>query len=417
MHRVYLACGTALAYLVLAGLSALLAYSQADAWTVWFANGVTLGLLLALRRSLWPAVLAGVFVAALVFELFIGSSLPDAIGYALIELVTALLGAWLASLIARLPLRLESPRELAATLAGALLLALTGALIATAWSAWSHTDPVRQVFHVWFTSNLVGALLTTPLIVSWLQFRAKRSGGLPAPAFIVGAVGAVLFIGGLMLVFATGGGRGLKGEFAYLPVLFLALVALMWGTRGATLVALLGALLATACTVAGRGPFVDEIALPGDGVLEVQVYATAMALTGLLIAVLSAAQRRALNAARDWQTRFEAAIGAHRLLAYEWDPRSGRLSITGDAQALLGVAPQSLRSLADWLALVRGDDRDRVNARFELRAQGDGSSDTLDYDLARRDGTALTISDESRAIRDHDGTLHRIVGIVRAVAA
>ena len=28
----------------------------------------------------------------------------------------------------------------------------------------------------------------------------------------------------------------------------------------------------------------------------------------------------------------------------------------------------------------------------------------------------LTVSDEARAIRDHDGDLHRIVGIVRASA-
>lgn len=417
MRSVFLGCWVALAYVALAALSALLAFSEADAWTVWFANGVTLGLLLALRRSRWLPVLTGVFVGAALFELLIGSRALDALGYGAIELATALLGAWVASLIAPLPLKLESPRELAATLAGALVLALSGALIATAWSVWSRTDPALEVLHLWFTSNVVGALLIAPLIISWLQFRPKRSGGLNGSAFVVGGIGTVLFLGGLMLVFGAAGGRGLKDEFAYLPVLFLALVALIWGTRGATLVALLGALLATAYTVAGRGPFVSELPQFGDGVLEVQVYGTAMALTALLIAVLSAAQHRALDLARDWRTRFEAAIGAHRLLAYEWDPDSGRLAVTGDSQALLGVPPQSLLKLADWLALVRGDDRERVNARFELRAQGDGSSDVLDYGLARRDGAALNVTDESRAIRDHDGTLHRVVGIVRALPA
>ena len=197
----------------------------------------------------------------------------------------------------------------------------------------------------------------------------------------------------------------------------LAMVQSAQKPATSTLVALIGALLATTYTVAGRGPFVSEIPLPGEGVLEVQVYATAMALTALLIAVLSGAQHRALHAARDWQTRFEAAIGAHRLLAYEWDPTSGRMVITGDSQSLLGVAPQSLQTLADWLALVRGDDRERVNARFELRSRGDGSSDALQYGLSRRDGAALDVTDESRAIRDHDGALHRVVGIVRTAAA
>ena len=417
MKPIVLAFLVGLAYLALAGISTLLAFSQADAWTVWFANGLTLGLLLGLRRALWPPVLAGVFVAALVFEWLIGSSVFDSFGYAVIELATALLGAWLAALIAPLPLKLQSPRELAAVLGGALLLAFVGALVAGAWSLWSDSDPARTVFMVWFTSNLVGVLLIAPLIVSWLQFRPKRSGGLPLSAFVSGGVAALLFLGGLMLVFGAAAGLGLKSEFAYLPVLFLALVALAWGTRGATLVALLGALLATASTVAGRGPFIGELALPGDGVLEVQVYAVAMSLTALLVAVLSAEQHRAWRAARDWQTRFEAAIGAHRLLAYEWDPLSGHLAITGDSQALLGVTPQSLPTLADWLARVSAGDRDRVNTRFELRAQGGDASDTLAYSLAGGNGAVLSVTDESRPIHDHDGALHRVVGIVRVAAA
>ena len=50
----------AVGYLALAGLSAALAYSHADAWTVWLASGLTLGLLLRcgrapLARRSWPA--------------------------------------------------------------------------------------------------------------------------------------------------------------------------------------------------------------------------------------------------------------------------------------------------------------------------------------------------------------------------
>jgi len=54
--RVFLGGVVAEAYMALAGLSALLAFSEADAWTVWYANGLTLGLLLALRRMAnWQA--------------------------------------------------------------------------------------------------------------------------------------------------------------------------------------------------------------------------------------------------------------------------------------------------------------------------------------------------------------------------
>ena len=60
----------AAAYLALAGLSAAFAYSHQDAWTVWLASGLTLGLLLARPRASWPAILAGAFVGAAIFAVY-----------------------------------------------------------------------------------------------------------------------------------------------------------------------------------------------------------------------------------------------------------------------------------------------------------------------------------------------------------
>ena len=85
-----------------------------------------------------------------------------------------------------------------------------------------------------------------------------------------------------------------------------------------------------------------------------------------------------MRAAREWRTRFEAAIGAHRLLAYEWDPVSGRIVVTGDSAQLVGVPPARLATLADWLALVAADDRERVATRFDERVRGQGDVDTTD---------------------------------------
>ena len=124
-----------------------------------------------------------------------------------------------------------------------------------------------------------------------------------------------------------------------------------------------------------------------------------------------------MREARDWQTRFEAAIGAHRLLAYEWDPASGRMIVTGDSAELLGVPAARLATLADWLALVAADDRDRVSTRFDERVLGSGDGDTMTYDIVGPDRTALAATDEARAIRDHDGALHRVVGMVRMSAS
>lgn len=55
----------AIAYLALGGLSSALAYASADAWTVWLASGLVLGLLLACRRERWSALLVGAALGVL----------------------------------------------------------------------------------------------------------------------------------------------------------------------------------------------------------------------------------------------------------------------------------------------------------------------------------------------------------------
>ncbi len=137
MHLFIVTVFVAAGYLALSGLSAALAFSHADAWTVWFASGLTLGLLLVRPRTSWIAILAGAFAGAGLFALLIGSRL-DALGYGALEVLTAAAGAWIASRMTDLPAHLDHPRELAALVFGAALSqALIGALIAAIWNVAS----------------------------------------------------------------------------------------------------------------------------------------------------------------------------------------------------------------------------------------------------------------------------------------
>ncbi len=136
MPALLLAAVVALAYLALAGLSWLLAYAPTDAWSVWLATSLTLGLLLVVPRPRWPAVLAGAAVGAATFSLLTDTGrYVWAIGYAAIEVLSAVAGAWVAAQVRPLPLKLERPRELAALVVGAIVTALVGGMLAGAWTA------------------------------------------------------------------------------------------------------------------------------------------------------------------------------------------------------------------------------------------------------------------------------------------
>lgn len=406
-------------YIALGVVSSALAYAPADAWTVWLASGPVLGLLLACPRARRAAILGGAALGAAAFSVLSGDLAPiDAVGYAAIEVLSALAGLSVFASLAPVPTRLERPRELAALVGGALALSIAGAALAAAWSLVADSDAPARTFRVWTIGNLVGAIVMAPLVIAWSGFRVKRSGGLAMTEFVAGAIAAALFFSTLRFLFGAGVLAQLGGVShgpAYLPVMFMALIALLWGARGATLAAFAATLLALFYTAQGRGPFANVEGFLGDPELEVQGYTATIALTGLLVAVLAAAQRAATRAARDWRTRFEAAIGAHRLLAYEWDPVGGAFAVTGDTSALVGAAPESIATLADWLSRVAPAERDNVATAYALRADG-GALAPLRYGVTRPDGEAATLIDEAQAIRDHDGALHRITGIVRVAA-
>jgi len=179
--------------------------------------------------------------------------------------------------------------------------------------------------------------------------------------------------------------------------------------------AFVSALVALFATSDGHGLFAASHDL-GEARLEVQGYAATLALTGLIVAALMARQRDAWRAARDWRTRFEAAINAHRMIAYEWDPVTGALAVTGDTIELLGVPNTGIATLADWLGRVAEEDRDAATQVFALRADG-ASMPVANYRARDAQGASVTLVDDAQAIRDHDGALHRVVGIVRVAGA
>jgi integral membrane sensor domain MASE1 len=408
-------------YLALGELSRVLAHPASDAWTVWLASGAVFGLLVANPRLRWPVIIAGAFVGAVIFAFRNGSSAGIALGYGFIEALTSLSGAVVTAALAGNPACLDRPRDLAALALGAMTLSLIGAGIAGLWSGVAASASGWVTFRVWWVGTFVGAMIIASLIVSWAAFRPKRSGGLASGAFVGGLVACVLFAVFLMVPMAGLGVHTPQGHvdasLTYLPFICFSVVALLWGVRGATLVALAATIAAIILTNAGHGPFLDDNGLLGDPVLEVQAYALAISLTGLLVGTVAAGQRIAMLRARDWQTRFEAAIDAHRLLAYDWDPGSGRFSVTGDSRLLLGIAPAQLATLADWIARVDGDDRDRVETRFGERGAAGGAPDVLSYAMRAADGRTVVVNDEACPIHDHDGELMRIAGIVRVTAA
>ena len=300
MGKVQTVVVVAVAYLVLGALSAFFAYSNQDAWGVWLASGFALGLLFARARSDWMPVFAGAFLGAIIFEPLVGSSLVDALGFALIEVVVTLAGGTVAALLSPTPIRFVAPRDFGAIVAGAFVLALTGAVIIGLWDNFAGRPDAWRTFRVWLVGNFVAMLFVAPFVASWAQFRLKRLRALTLSLFIGGAAACALFLVCVYVLFTVDPARlfphSLAVGLTYLPFVLMVVVALLWGARGATLAAMAGALIAITQTVRGLGPFIGQDDLFGDSVVTAQVYAVALAITGLLVATM--VNRRGVAAAQ-----------------------------------------------------------------------------------------------------------------------
>src|ERR1700752_4820669 len=188
MHTLIAGVFIAAAYIALAALSSALAYAPTDAWTVWLASGVTVGLLLAAARASWPLILGAAALGAAIFSLTLDGKIGNALGYAAIEAVSAAAGAWIGVRVANGDVRFESPRELGAFVLAVLVQSLICAALAGAGDVASGGKAGMRTFNVCLLANLVGSILVAPLFVTWAGFRPKRSGGLPMPQFVAGAV-------------------------------------------------------------------------------------------------------------------------------------------------------------------------------------------------------------------------------------
>jgi integral membrane sensor domain MASE1 len=287
----------AVAYLALAAFSAFFAYSDQDAWGVWLTSGLGLGLVLGRDRSDWWPVLAGAFLGAFIFEPLVGSTLAEALGFALIEVIVTVVGGVVAARLSTPPLRFAAPRDVAAIIAGALALALTGAVLIGLWDYIAGRPEAWRTFRVWLLGNFVAILLIAPFIASWAHFRFERPDARTLFAFLVGAIACALFMLCVYALFSAhpaGFPRTYAVALLYLPVVLFILVALLWGARGATLAVAVGALIAITQTVRGIGPFIGHEGIFGDPVLTAQGYAVALSIAGLLVATV-AEDRRSAN--------------------------------------------------------------------------------------------------------------------------
>ena len=247
---------------------------------LWPPVGVGIAALVLWGPRLWPGIVIG--------ELLDSVGLPRPLGTVLGQTVANTLEVVLAAVLLR---RLFGSRigltrvtEVLGLIACAAVGTLVGACIGTASLRLGNVIESGQLVDVWRTwwlSDISGALIVAPVILTWVVARPARFGRRDVAEALTIAV---------VLVLLTELPSQTEVLYVVFPVMIWA--ALRFGPIGASSALLVVAALTVWNTGHSAGPFVrDSIT---DSVLATQLFLAVAALTSLVLAAMTA-ERRGLN--------------------------------------------------------------------------------------------------------------------------
>lgn len=127
------------------------------------------------------------------------------------------------------------------------------------------------------------------------------------------------------------------------------------------------------------------------------------------------AERRAADALRASEQRLQLALQAARMVAWEWDPASNRVALTGNVAEVYGAPPG--HGAGDGFALLHPEAGSGHRALVE-RALRDGSGYRDEFRVIRPDtGEAAWLEERGQAIVGPAGEVERLAGVVMDITA
>ena len=289
---------------------------------VWPPTGIAIAGLTMLGIRYWPAIA----MAALLANAATSVPLITAVAIAGGNTLEALLASSLLRRTTGSRPQFDDIRHIRTFLLTAAPLAALCSAVVGSCSLWlsglvpSSSVPIALV--IWWTGDVLGALVVAPLVFAWTSSAAPHIPRRLAEVVLLcmGTVAAAeIGLGGVL-----GGPVLVYVEYLYLLFPFVIWAALRFGARGASLMTFTLAAVAVGHTVAGSGPFVGATAT--RTLFGVASYLAAVSVTGLVLAAAVRLERdQATTALADSKDRLRRALDAARMGVWVWSVENNTL--------------------------------------------------------------------------------------------
>jgi PAS domain S-box-containing protein len=376
---------------------------------VWPPTGLALAALVALGYRYWPGVAIGAFLANAATPVPLAVAAAISLGNTL----EALLGAYLLRRAAGARPRLESMTTvrtmvLGAAPVGAIVSAIIGVSALTLSGLLAEPGAATTVA-VWWTGDVLGALVVAPFLFAWL-IRGRSHEGAPGVLEIILLCLGTAAAAELGLARYTGVPMLHQIDYLYLLFPFVIWAALRFGSRGASLMTLTVSVVAVWHTTHGTSPFVTATA-PGT-LLAAACYLAVVAVTGLTLAAAVAHEREAATRTlEEREQQLRVALDAARMGIWSWSTANNELTWDDTLRQLYGLAPTDrMTGYNDFLARVHPEDREFVNGKV-LRALEERGSLDYEFRILLPDGSLRWIADQGRVLLGEGGEPKGMTGV------
>ena len=392
-------------YYAAAKIGLRLAYLHGTVTALWPPVGVGIAALVLYGPRLWPGIVIGDLLVA-DFSSPLGTVLGQTLGNTL-EVVVA-------ALILRRLIGTRTGLERVGDVFALVGAAAAGTLISASFGTTSlrlgsviPADQFAEVWRTWWLSDFSGALVVTPLILTWAT-RGWR--GFSRWDLLEGAA----LLTTLVLLAELPSQRDVP--YVVFPVLIWA--ALRFGPRGASTALVVVSSLTVLNTAHNAGPFVRQSIT--DSLLSSQLFLATAALTALVLAAVTAERTSADEALRANEERLRSVVQSMAEGLIVRDARGIITDCNAAAGQIVGLARERLRGRRpeDVLgAAVDAEGQPVHGGRLlgdEALSTGDAQA-PLTARLTRPDGRLAWVWFSSAPVLDADGRPEGVVSTMSDV--
>jgi PAS domain S-box-containing protein len=392
-------------------LAQVLAFQFPDSFglvaSIWPAAGIALASLLLSPRRFWPALLGCLFVSGLAANLTTARPVIVCVGFMVANICETAASAWLIVRLCGDKVSFTKIRDVLTLTAAASLINAVTALIGAGVASLVINLQFGSFYQTWWIADGLGILIVTPLIVIWAHTRWSLK-GIRWIKFIEMAGLFLLCCITTWFIFDCWGDTINHIEFhPYLLTIFIIWSAIRFEPRGTVTLLSLLSMISILCTAAGIGTFPLGGVDANMRMLAVQMFLGVTGVMGLMLTASICQQKES-------QKEYQRLIDDNHDIIYTLSADGVFTFVSSVWTKLLGHSTSHVKGQS-FKKFVHADDIPMCLVWLNKIVETGQRQEGIEYRVQHANGSWYWYTSSAVPLKNESGTVTGFTGIARDI--